>query len=89
MRPKWACRADFAKRIILALFVRASVEFLEHRDASDAFPADNLNPGVLQLDVVTEIGGGRLSKPFVQLRFGSFRKNDAKRRFEAFLSSGP
>ena len=72
-----------------ALFVRASVDFLDHRDASDAFPADNLNPGVLELDVVTEIGVGRLPEPFVQLNFGVFRKNDAKTAFEAFLSSGP
>jgi hypothetical protein len=50
----------------------------DHRDASDAFPADNLNSGVLQLDVVTEIGVGRLSEPFMQLNFGVFRKNDAK-----------
>jgi hypothetical protein len=78
VRPKWACRADFAKRIILALFVRASVDFLDHRDASDAFPADNVNPGVLQFDVVTKIRVGRLSKPFVKLNFGVFRRNDAK-----------
>ena len=65
VRPKWACRADLAKRIILAFFVRASVDFLDHRDASDAFLADNLNPGVLQLDVVTQIRVRRLSEPFV------------------------
>jgi hypothetical protein len=78
MRPERACRTDLAKRIIHAFFVRASVDFLEHRDASDAFPADNVNPGVLQFDIVTKIRIGRLSKPFVKLSFGVFRRNDAK-----------
>jgi hypothetical protein len=32
--PKWACRAELAKRIILALFVRISRCFLDHYDAS-------------------------------------------------------
>jgi hypothetical protein len=58
--------------------VRAPVDLLEHREASDAFPADNLNPGFLQLDVVTEIHVGSLSEPFVQLNFGVFRRKDAK-----------
>jgi hypothetical protein len=44
--------------------VRASVDLIDHRDASDAFLTDNLNPGVLQLDVVPQIDAGRLSKPF-------------------------
>src|SRR5271166_6224 len=78
VRPEWACRTDLAKRIINAFFMRASGDLLHHRDASNPFPADNLNPGVLQLDIITEIRVGRLPEPFMQLSFGSFPRNDAK-----------
>jgi hypothetical protein len=77
VRPKWACQADLAKRIILAPSW-ASVDFLDHREASNAFSADNLDKNLLQPDVVTEIGIGRLSEPFMQLNFEVFPKDDAK-----------
>jgi hypothetical protein len=66
------------KRIIDAFFVRTPVTLFHNRDASDAFPPYNLNPGVLQFGVVTQVYLGRLSKPFVQLRFGVFRSKNAK-----------
>jgi hypothetical protein len=78
MGPERACRTHLAKRIINALFVWAPVDLFHHRKASDAFPPNNLNPGVLQLNLVAKVLFGGLCKLFVQLRFGLFRSKNAK-----------
>src|SRR5262249_32342246 len=78
LSPERAFRTHLAKRIIDAFFVRTPVDLFHHRKASDAFPLYNLNPSVLEFGVVTQVYLGRLSKPFVQLRFGAFRSKDAK-----------
>jgi hypothetical protein len=65
VRPKWAFRTDFAHWIIHAFFMRASVDFLNHRHPLDTFPPDDLKPSVLQINVVPEIGVGRFLKPLM------------------------
>jgi hypothetical protein len=65
LSPERTCRTHLAKRIIDAFFVRTPVDLFYRRKASDAFPPYNLNPGVLQFGVVTQVYLGRLSKTFV------------------------
>jgi hypothetical protein len=45
-----------------ALFMRASVDSFNHRHPVGTFPADDLKPSVLQINVVPEIGIERSSK---------------------------
>ncbi len=88
MRPEWAGRTHLAQRVIDAFFVRTAVDRLQHRKASDRFPAHDLNPGVLQRKVVTKIGLGRFSEPFVQLNLGVLRNKNAQHGLRGFLVVG-
>jgi hypothetical protein len=47
----FASRVDPRPADNLTFLVRTSIDFLEHHDAPDAFPPNNMHPGGWQLDV--------------------------------------